>query len=316
MVITVTFNPAFDKTLRIDNFELGNVNRASESINDIGGKGINVSKVLKNLGIESTCIGFLGENLKNHFINCLDKVGINTDFIKVNGSTRTNVKVVDYINKTYTDINEFGPEISIEELKQFFDKFKENVNENDIVVLSGGLCSGLPKDIYKRLCQIAKDKKALVIMDADGDALKYGLDGKPYIIKPNNYELKKIFNLKVCDKSELIGVAKGIITTAIKKVIISLEEEGLLLVTDEKVCFSKAIKVNVKSTVGAGDSMVAEIIYAIENKMDDATLLKFGASCGASAVKLEGTKAPTVDEAKEIFEKIEVIELEERNYVN
>lgn len=316
MVITVTFNPAIDKTLRIDNFELGHVNRASESISDLGGKGVNVSKVLKNLGIDSICTGFLGENLQNQFISGLAKVGINTDFVKVHGKTRTNVKVVDYMNKTYTDINERGPEISIEELNQFICKFEENINENDMVVLSGGLCPGLPTDIYKRLSQIAKDKKAIVILDADGDALKYGLDGKPDIIKPNNHELKKLFDLKVCDKSELIDGAKGIIKTGIKKVIISLGEEGSLLVTDEKVYFSKALKVDVKSTVGAGDSMVAGIIYAIENKMDDSNLLKFGASCGTAAVKLEGTKAHTIDEAKEIFEKIEVIELEEGNYVN
>lgn len=316
MVITVTFNPALDKTLRIDNFELGHVNRSSESISDIGGKGVNVSKVLKNLGIDSTCTGFLGENLQNQFIHDLAKVGINTDFTKVHGKTRTNVKVVDYINKTYTDINERGPEISIEELNQFLCTFEENINENDIVILSGGLCPGLPTDIYKRLSEIAKDKKATVILDADGDALKCGLEGKPDIIKPNNYELKKLFDLKLCDKSELTGAARGIIKTGIKKVIISLGEEGSMLVTDKKIYFSKALKVDVKSTVGAGDAMVAGIIYAMENKMDDLSLLKFGASCGTAAVKLEGTKAPTFDGVKEIFKKIEVIELEEENCVN
>jgi 1-phosphofructokinase len=306
MVITVTLNPALDKTLTIDNFNLGTVNRAGSIRYDIGGKGINVSKVLRNFNIDSVCTGFLGGVWENYFLDELKKREIDTSFVHIEGSTRTNTKVVDPVNKVYTDINEAGPIITNEELAAFMEKFKALCSVNDIVVLSGGVSPTLDKDIYGKLIRLAKEKGAITVLDADGELLKEGLKEKPDIIKPNIHELQKLMDFQKEDEETVTNAAKQLIETGVKKVLVSLGEKGAIYVTKAGVKSCEGLKVNVKSTVGAGDSMVAALVYSLINNLSDEETLAFANGCGAASVETEGTEACSLEEVNKLVQKVKI----------
>jgi len=306
MVITVTLNPALDKTLSIDNFNLGIVNRAGSIRHDIGGKGINVSKVLKNFNINSVCTGFLGGVWENYFQEVLKKRKIDTNFIHIEGSTRTNTKVVDSINKVYTDINEAGPNITNEELACFLEKFEALCSIGDIVVLSGGVSSSISVDIYGKLIKLAKQKGTVTVLDADGELLKHGLKEKPDIIKPNIHELQKLMDFHKEDESAVINAAKQLIETGVKKVLVSLGEKGAIFITEAGVYGCEGLKVDVKSTVGAGDSMVAALVYSLINNLSDEETLAFANACGAASVETEGTEACSLEEVNKLKANVKV----------
>lgn len=311
MVITVTLNPAMDKTLIVDNFRAGVVNRASSLRYDIGGKGINVSKVLKNLGIESVSTGFLGGIWEKTFEKELQERNIAFDFVHVNGNTRTNTKIVDNVNMTFTDVNEPGPEISKEELQNLIDRFSKLCSSGDIVVLSGGVSSSVPKDIYKTMTETAKKKGAFVILDADGILLAEGLEGLPNAIKPNEHELGKLLGVDSSDRTQLIKGALKLRDKGIDRLMISLGSEGAVYIAEGAVYFAEALKVMVKGTVGAGDSMVAGLIYGLTNKLTAEDTLKFATACGAASVELDGTEACTLEQVQSLFDKVKIVKVEE-----
>lgn len=302
MVITVTLNPAMDKTLMVENFKVGAVNRAKVSRYDIGGKGINVSKVLKEFGVPSLCLGFLGGIWEQSFKDTLDKRSIKHDFISIKGATRTNTKIVDIANNVFTDINEPGPQITPAELGLFIEKFISNCNEEDIVVLSGGAAPGIPKDIYKTLIEIAKKKGALCILDADGELLKYGLEAKPHIIKPNEHELSKLLCQEITSKDQVIQAGKKLQSSGISKVLVSLGEKGSIFAAPDGVYEAEGLKAKVKSTVGAGDSMVAALIYAHLKGFTTEDTLAFSQATATATVMMEGTEACTLNQVMEMME--------------
>ncbi|MFL0252862.1 1-phosphofructokinase [Clostridium neuense] len=306
MVITVTLNPAMDKTITVQDFELGKVNRVSKVRYDIGGKGINVSKVLKRFEIPSACTGFIGGGWKDTFEKELRNMGIDNYFVEVKEDTRTNIKVVDDKNKIYTDINEPGPRITEKELNDFTNKFKDICNENDVVVLSGGVCPNIPKNIYGTLTKIAKERGAFVILDAEGELLSEGIKEKPDIIKPNKHEFELLLNKKLDSEDDIVYEAKKLINNGLKKVLISLGEKGAILVSNEMVLYGEGLKVPVKSTVGAGDSMVAALIYSMINNFDNEETIKFAVATGAASVSLEGTQACDLNQVKSLIEKVNI----------
>lgn len=311
MVITVTLNPAIDKTLAVDNFNRGIVNRASSLRYDIGGKGINVSKVLKNFNIESICTGFLGGTWENTFIEEFKKRDIKSEFIHICGETRTNTKIVDNVNKVFTDINEKGPEISSKELEAFINKFTVMCKKDDIVVLSGGVPQGIPNDIYCTLTKIARKKESIVIMDADGELLREGIKGKPDIIKPNEHELSNFFKTEIENDNDIIKSADKLRKLGIDKMFVSQGSKGAISLTEHAVYQANAIKVCVKSTVGAGDSMVAALVYSQIYNYNQKKTLEFAIACGASSVSIEGTGACTFNQVNQILNnnKIEIKEV-------
>lgn len=309
MVITVTLNPAMDKTVSINNFGLGKVNRVNEIRYDIGGKGINVSKVLKNFEIQSKCTGFLGGIWLEKFKEELGNRGVNNDFIEIKESTRTNVKVVDHVNKVYTDINEAGPIIGEKELDAFINKYTEICKKDDIVVLSGGAGPNIPKDIYRTLINIAKDRGVVTVLDAEGDLLKYGLEAKPDIIKPNEHEFELLLSKELNTTEQIIQAAEEIIKDGIKQVLVSLGEKGALYVTKNGSYYGKGLKVPVKSTVGAGDSTVAALVYSKIKTFDEIETLRFAIACGGAAVSVEGTEACKIGEVQELIKRVEIEKL-------
>ncbi|MFH5836933.1 1-phosphofructokinase [Proteiniclasticum sp. C24MP] len=311
MIITVTLNPAMDKTMVIDGIELGEVNRADSVRNDIGGKGINVSKVLRSLGTDTLATGFLGGNIEDQFRKELKNMGILDQFISIQGNTRTNIKLVDRKNETNTDINDPGPVISSEELETFISFYDETVEKGDIVVLAGGLPPNIPQNLYGRLTRMAKEKEALVVIDAEGESLHHALLELPYMIKPNEKELADYLGKEALTEEEIIHSAQYLVEKGIRKVLVSRGEKGSIFITELSTLKGKGLEVQVKSTVGAGDSMVAALVFAENEKLSDFETLALAQATGAAAVATEGTKACTREEVEKHLaaarEKIEEV---------
>lgn len=261
MIYTVTLNPAIDNTIIIESLTPGQVNRSMKSIEDVGGKGINVSKVVRILGGESCTLGFLGQDNSDTFIKYLNDLDIDNNFVFVKGETRRNIKIVETLSGTYTDINQTGFEVSEMDVEKVIERVVSLPSMGDIVVLSGSLPMGTDSDIYYRLIEKLKFKGVKTILDADGEVLKISLDAKPYLVKPNIHELRNIYEFNEKDINETIKIAQEIVRTGIEVMVISMGDSGALFIDRDNVLFAQPIKVAVKSTVGAGDSMVGGLVF-------------------------------------------------------
>jgi len=305
MITTITINPAVDKTIEINNFNIGNVNRVASVRLDAGGKGINVSKVIKNLGSKSKAMGIISGTSGKFIKDYLDGINILNDFVFTEGETRTNIKVVDMINHTNTDINEAGPEVSLKDLNEVSDKVFNNINSEDIIILSGSVPSNVDKKIYGDWIAKAKEKGAKAILDADGELLKYGVLAGPYLVKPNIDELEGMFNKKINGVHETAEIAKGLLEYGIIIVAVSLGSAGAVFVTKEKSIYARGLKVDVKSTVGAGDSMVAALAYSMEKGLSFEDTVKLAVATGAANVMTSGTEASDIKTIIELEEQVE-----------
>ena len=305
MITTITINPAVDKTIEINNFNIGNVNRVASVRLDAGGKGINVSKVIKNLGSKSKAMGIISGTSGKFIKDYLDGINILNDFVFTEGETRTNIKVVDMINHTNTDINEAGPEVSLKDLNEVSDKVFNNINSEDIIILSGSVPSNVDKKIYGDWIAKAKEKGAKAILDADGELLKYGVLAGPYLVKPNIDELEGMFNKKINGVHETAEIAKGLLEYGIIIVAVSLGSAGAVFVTKEKSIYAMGLKVDVKSTVGAGDSMVAALAYSMEKGLSFEDTVKLAVATGAANVMTSGTEASDIKTIIELEEQVE-----------
>lgn len=291
MIFTVTLNPALDKTVEIPNFTLGAVNRITSLRTDPGGKGINVSKVIAKLEGNSTALGILGGNTGQAIADGLNKMGLNCSFLRVEGETRTNLKVIDPVNHTNTDINEPGFEVTEMFLEILLKNLTQMIKLGDIVVLSGSLPKGAPKDTYAAWITRCKDAGAKVFLDADGDVLLKSLPARPYLVKPNNDELSRLVGRELSTVEELAEVAKHLLDDGIEKVVVSMGGKGALYVTKDVTLYAEGLKVPVGSTVGAGDSVVASLAVAEERGMSLEDTVVLSTATGAANVMCSGTQA-------------------------
>ncbi|WP_139906193.1 1-phosphofructokinase [Clostridium thermarum] len=303
MIITVTLNPAVDKTIKIDNFTPGNVNRVSEMRFDAGGKGINVSKVIDVLGGKSLATGILAGSTGNYIKEYLNSLNIENQFIFINGETRTNTKIVDSVNKANTDINEPGPVVGEADIEKVRTVIQEKLHPGSIAVFSGSVPAGVPKDIYRQLIALAKEKGAKTILDADGELLKYGMEAGPYLVKPNIHELERVFGSKIESMDEAILLSKQIKKEyGIKVLVVSLGEKGALFLNDDATILAEGIKVQPISTVGAGDSMVAALAYSLDKGYSFEDSIRLAVASGTANVMTSGTQPAELSAIRE-FEK-------------
>lgn len=234
MIYTVTLNPALDKTVEIPSLTVDSVNRITAMRTDPGGKGINVSKVIDKLGGKSVATGILGGDTGNAILSALKAMGLDTSFRFVEGETRTNLKVVDPVNHTNTDINEPGVTVSGEILDGYLKELLLKVNAGDIVVISGSLPTGSPKDTYQTWVKAFKESGAKVILDADGALLAGGIESSPYLIKPNNHELSGLLGRKLDTTDKLEEAARELMAKyGISKIVVSMGGDGALYVTEK-----------------------------------------------------------------------------------
>lgn len=291
MIITVTLNPAIDKTVEVDNCTINSVNRVSSVKLDAGGKGINVSKVVKSLNGESITLGVLAGRTGEFIKNYLDSEEIKNDFIFVNGETRTNIKIVDKVKGTNTDINEPGNSISEDDVKKIKENIFNNTKKDDILVLSGSVPQGVEKNIYELWIKEAKELGVKTILDADGELLKQGILAGPYLIKPNIHELEKLFDVKIDGINQVISLCKSIFDYGVNFIAVSLGSDGALFMNREKTIYAHGIKVKVKSTVGAGDSMVAALAFALDKGYSFERSVTLSVAAATAGVMTEGTTA-------------------------
>lgn len=284
MIYTLTLNPSIDYIISLNSVELGKVNRCTKTFKFPGGKGINVSRVLKNSGTDSIALGFLG-GFTGEFINLtLNNLGIHTDFIKVKEDSRINVKIK---SVDETDINADGPYIEKESLNLLLDKLND-LKDDDILVLAGKIQSSLPDNLYSEIQDIANKNNVKVVVDTSGKALLESVKKKPFLIKPNNFEIEEAFDIKIKDRNELIDYGKKLNTMGAENVIISLAEDGALLINNSGVFFGNAPKGEVKNSVGAGDSLVAGFLHEYSKSKNILDAFKRGIATGsASAFSLD-----------------------------
>lgn len=309
MIYTVTLNPALDNTIILDSLTLGHVNRSTKSITDVGGKGINVSKVVRVLDGESCTLGFLGQDNSDIFIKYLKDLDIANDFVFVKGETRRNIKIAETSKNVYTDINQQGFEVTNEDVESVLNKISTLLKSDDIVVLSGSLPKGVGKDIYYRIITDLKSKNIKTVLDADGEVLKISLYAKPYLIKPNINELKDIFQFNEEDINEVIRIASEIVNSGIEMVVISMGEKGSLFVDKDNVLLAHPVKIDVKSTVGAGDSMVGGLVYGLDKNYSSQDIFKLASACATAKVAKEGSKPPTKDEIYSMMNRVVIEKL-------
>lgn len=287
MIITITCNPAIDKTIYED-----------KVVFDAGGKGINVSKIIKNLGADSIATGFIGKKNKNIIIDELDKLNIKHHFIEIDGDVRTNTKRI--INNDLFEENEKGPSISEDNKNQLIDYLKQY--SNDIVVLSGSCTS----DIYYDLVKTLKDNNNYVILDCANELLVSGIKAKPDVIKPNKSEIIKFFNCEY-NESEIIEKIKKL---GLDFVCLSLGDSGSIFIYKNKVYKVKPEEVDYRSALGAGDAMVAAIAYSKLNNFDIMETIKLAVACASATCETEGSKAPNKQSVILKKEKVEVLSYE------
>ncbi len=310
MIITVTLNPAIDKTIDVNQLEPGGVNRIQHVEMDAGGKGINVSKTIHALGGQSIAMGFLGGNTGKVIDNVLKDLEIQTDFIWVDGESRTNTKVIETINGAVTELNEPGPAISEENIKTLLEKIESYAKEDTLFVLAGSIPAGVDKDLYATITNLVHKKGAKVLLDADGELFKRSIIANPDMIKPNQIELAEYANLdKNMSVDDLVMVGKKFVSNGIGEVVVSLGADGSIMILKEGVYRCQGLKVKAHSTVGAGDALVAALAYSYDMKLEIEDKIKTCIATSAGAVTTIGTKPPSkklLDELKTkvIFEKI------------
>ena len=280
MIYTVTLNPSIDYVIKVDKLTTGNINRVNEEHVYPGGKGINVTRILKSLDNDNIALGFVSGFTGDYIINSLQELNLKSDFIKVKeGFTRINVKVK---SEEETEINGQGPKISEEELNQFY-KVIDKLVDGDILILSGSIPSCLDERLYESIMKKVEDRDIKVIVDATKNLLLNVLKHKPFLIKPNNHELAEMFNVELNSTEDVVFYARKLKEMGAQNILISMGKDGALLVTENDEVFASSVaKGEVVNSVGAGDSMVAGFIagYLKSNSYEEA--LRLGAASGGA----------------------------------
>lgn len=281
MIYTVTFNPAIDYTVKVENFRWGMTNRSDYEQLLPGGKGLNVSIILKHLGIENTALGFIagftGLEIRRRF----EEAGGKSDFIELKeGLSRINVKIK---SDRETEINAMGPVIDEAAVSELLKKLN-TLKGGDTLILAGSIPSSLPDCLYSRIMEMLSDRDILIAVDAARDLLVNVLEHKPFLVKPNHHELGEIFGVTLKTRREVIPYGKKLQEMGARNVLISMAGEGAVLISETGlVLMSEAPKGTVKNSVGAGDSMVAGFIAGWHEKHDYTHAFKMGLSAGSAS---------------------------------
>lgn len=281
MIYTVTFNPSLDYIVSVDDFKLGLTNRTSSELILPGGKGTNVSTVLKNLGFESTALGFVAGFTGNEIVKRLNDMGIKSDFISIeNGISRINLKLKSIDG---TEINGAGPDISEEKVNELMDKLNQ-LKEGDVLVLAGSIPSSMSDNIYRDIMADLKDRGVMIVVDATKDLLLNVLEYHPFLIKPNNHELGEIFDVKLTTREEVIPYGRKLQEKGARNVLVSMAGEGAVLIAEDgRVFDAPAPKGKLINGVGAGDSMVAGFVAGWIEKQDYEYAFHMGVASGSAS---------------------------------
>ena len=280
MIYTVTLNPSIDYVIKLEHLNTGHVNRVNSENVYPGGKGINVSRILKTLGNDNVATGFVSNFTGDFIKNSLYEQNIKSDFIQLdNGFTRINVKIK---SDEETEINGGGPHISDEKLEELFFKLS-NLKEDYILILAGTIPSTLSEELYEKIMSRVRENKVKVVVDATKSLLLNVLKYNPFLIKPNNHELEEMFNVKLESQNDIITYAKKLQEMGGRNILVSMGKDGAILLSENKeVYVSNVAKGEVINSVGAGDSMVAGFISGYLKTSSYEEALRLGAASGSA----------------------------------
>ena len=297
MIYTVTFNPSLDYIVSVEDFKLGITNRTSSELMLPGGKGINVSTVLGNLGIENTALGFAAGFTGEEIIRQVEHMGIRSDFIMVpDGISRINLKLKSIDG---TEINGSGPEISEAAVAELMEKL-EVLGEEDVLVLAGSIPSSVPDDIYRRILKRLQGRGVTAVVDATKDLLLNVLEYRPFLVKPNNHELGEIFQVELWDRKSVVSYARKLQEMGAQNVLVSMAGEGAVLAAQDGTVYeTPAPEGTLVNGVGAGDSMVAGFLAGWMEKQDFRHAFYMGVSAGSASAFSE--RLATREEIKHIY---------------
>ncbi len=282
MITVLSLSPAVDKIYIIDNFSAGGLYRVGDCLQSAGGKGINVSRVLKILGADVEVLGFKAGSTGQWLEKSLADLGAETRFISVEGQSRTNNNIIDRVNSLETEILEEGPTIDCNAWEMFMENFKAAMGQTRLLVCSGGLPKGLGTDTYARLIAEADKFGVKTILDSSGEVLRLGIEAGPFLIKPNLRELNTYFNKDFETDKQIVEACKAIINKGVKYIVISMGAKGALLVSEKKVYKAHPLSLEVANTIGSGDSMVAGICNGVAGGLSIKESFELGCACAAS----------------------------------
>ncbi|EOH90046.1 1-phosphofructokinase [Enterococcus pallens] len=278
MIYTVTLNPSIDYIVHVNQLAIGDINRMNSDLKLPGGKGINVSRILKRIDSTSTALGFVGGFTGQFIKDWLQKEEINTDFTAVKDDTRINIKLK---AAEETEINGLGPTISADEMCNL-EQSLAKISSEDVVVLSGSKPASVPTGFYQKLIEIIRGKGATFVIDTTGDDLMTALPQEPLLVKPNNHELADLYNTAFQSIEDIFPYGRRLLQEGAQYALVSMAGDGALLFTKDGIYQSNVLKRTVKNSVGAGDSMIAGFVGNYTKTQDPVEAFKWGVACGSA----------------------------------
>lgn len=311
MIYTLTLNPAIDRELTVTAFEFNAVLRASQVRVDWGGKGFNVSRLLMSLSTPSTALGLVGGQAGKLLQEGLQALGIHTDFVWVPGETRTNVSIVTSAGGQYLKVNEAGQNVAPEKQQELLAKIETLAAPGDWWVLAGSLPPGVPASFYAQIITLLNERGALSLLDTTGEALRLGCQAKPFLIKPNAEEIHALTKLPVNAPAEIAQAATHLRTLGARHVVVSLGKAGALLQTAENENWlARSPAIQEQNPIGAGDSMVGGLVWALTQGLPLPEALTWGIASGAATASLSGTEVGTRPLIEELQAQVQLENLQ------
>lgn len=308
MISTICMNPSFDKTVDVDSLKTGQVNRIRNVRMDLGGKGINVAVVAGRLGLEVQCIGIMGKDGGAELKDLMDREHLRHYFLEIPGHVRTNTKIYCRDGQGVTELNEPGTNVSEQNLKDFLTLAREKTADSDIVVMTGSLPPGCPEGTYCELMKALEGKKC--ILDTEGKELEKGTKGAhPFLIKPNLREMEATLGIELRTMRAIRDAALLFIKLGVEHAVVSMGEMGAMYVSAEKTLFAPALRVETKSTVGAGDAMIGGMLLGYENEKNMAKAFRYGIAAGAASVMTEGTQLIVKSDFDRLLDQVKIQEV-------
>ncbi len=306
MITTISLNPSIDRTLTIDHLVPGGLNRVISTHSVAAGKGINVALTVAALGMDAECIGFMYKDGSKLFEKRLMMNSAAYNFVWCEGSVRTNIKVLDQSTGVITEINEAGAQVSEADLKRMSELVTLHAENTDYLVLAGSLPPGCPQDYYRTLIQSVEGLGCRCILDADGERMRYGLEAQPFMIKPNRYELEIMSGRELKTLPEIRDAAMKYISMGVSIVAVSLGADGALITDGDSTLYAPRINIDVHSTVGAGDAMVAGLVCGCIGDNDLEDTFRMGVACATARCVTDGYKVVDKTVYKALLDMVQI----------
>lgn len=306
MIYTLTLNPALDRTLIVDGLKFEDANRVKQELRYAGGKGIDVSRVIHELGGTTVALGFVGGydgmELEGRLIN----EGITCDFVKIAEETRINIFIKNEGGGERTSLHARGPEVSPSELAMLYNRIKELKPDPTWLVMSGSIPAGISDNIYAQIIHLMRSRGIKVFLDADGPPFRKGIEAIPYAIKPNTFELERLAGRSMKHKREIVRYGKKLVERGLSYVLISMAQKGMYLFSAREGLKATPPKVKIRSTIGAGDASVAGFVWAFEQGRSLKDCLKMAVACGTATVLTPGTALCKKTEVHRILKRCKI----------